>query len=183
MKPEAQGQTQKQARSEAGTWSPRGRNQPPHLPGEWLSLPAQAGRQTHHCCELVELGPQVGAPEVDVGGFVPHLVAVGTRAEGPCGQLEAGRGWGMKGQGEGSRTERQGHRCQERGVEVERGPGSPDRGAGMEGRASRGPGTEGSRPGEQCQQGQGGGRAQATTWSPSQLRPGSTRQHGHRGAW
>lgn len=33
---------------------------------------------THHCCELVELGPQVGAPEVDVGGFVPHLVTVGT---------------------------------------------------------------------------------------------------------
>ena len=24
----------------------------------------------------MELGPQVGAPEVDVGGFVPHLVAV-----------------------------------------------------------------------------------------------------------
>ena len=34
MKPEAQGQTQKQACSEAGAWSPRGRNQPPHLPGE-----------------------------------------------------------------------------------------------------------------------------------------------------
>lgn len=36
---------------------------------------------THHCCELVELGPQVGAPEVDVGGFVPHLVAAGTGVE------------------------------------------------------------------------------------------------------
>jgi hypothetical protein len=38
---------------------------------------------THHCCELVELGPQVGAPEVDVGGFIPHLVAAGTGVEGP----------------------------------------------------------------------------------------------------
>lgn len=37
---------------------------------------------THHCCELVELGPQVGALEVDVGRFVSHLVTVGTGAEG-----------------------------------------------------------------------------------------------------
>lgn len=43
---------------------------------------------THHCCELVELGPQVGAPEVDVGGFIPHLVAVGTgdRGQGQSSQ-------------------------------------------------------------------------------------------------
>ena len=36
---------------------------------------------THHCCELVELGPQVRAPEVDIGGFIPHLVTVRTGAE------------------------------------------------------------------------------------------------------
>lgn len=36
-----------------------------------------------HCCELVELGPQVRALEVDVGGFVSHLVTiVGGREDG-----------------------------------------------------------------------------------------------------
>lgn len=49
--------------------------------------PGQGGQGTaqvtHHCCELVELGPQVGTPEVDVGGFIPHLVTVRTEAEGP----------------------------------------------------------------------------------------------------
>lgn len=141
---------------EAGPRSPRGRNQPPPPclpPLERLSALAQAWGWTHHCCELVELGPQVSAPEVDIGGFVPHLVAAGTRAEGPCGQSEAGRGWGMNAQGEGSRTERQGHRCQERGIEVERGPGSPERGVGMKERepgggwvpGGAGPGSSASR--------------------------------------
>lgn len=57
---------------------------------------------THHCCELVELGPQVGAPEVDVGGFVPHLVTVGTGAEWPV------RGWaGLRDKGQAARKERE----------------------------------------------------------------------------
>ena len=140
---------------EEGPRSSRGRNQPSTENGSplWPRLEraedSERGR-THHCCELVELRPQVGAPEVDVGGFVPHLVAAETRAEGPSGQSEAGRGWGIEEeQGEGSWTERQGHRCQARGSDVERVPGSPDRGAGTEGRASWGPGAGRSRPGKQ----------------------------------
>lgn len=31
--------------------------------------------QTHHCCELVEVGAQVTASQVDVGALIAHLVA------------------------------------------------------------------------------------------------------------
>lgn len=32
---------------------------------------------THHCCELVEVGAQVAASQVDVGALIAHLVAAG----------------------------------------------------------------------------------------------------------
>lgn len=50
------------------------------------------GSGTHHCRELVELRPQVGAPEVDVGGFVPHLVTAGQSGQSGAGQKGVGSG-------------------------------------------------------------------------------------------
>lgn len=69
------------------------------------SLPPQA---TYHCCELVELGPQVRALEVDVGGFVSHLVTAGTGAEGLYG-------WGWRLREGGKREEAGGLREEEKG--------------------------------------------------------------------
>lgn len=60
-------------------------------------LPGSGRAGTHHCRELVELRPQVRAPEVDVGGFVPHLVTAG--AEWPV------RGWAERRGERGGRPE------------------------------------------------------------------------------
>lgn len=58
--------------------------------------------KTHHCCELVEVGAQVAASQVDVAAHIAHLVTAGggtqklgdTERTPQRGGSEAERCWG-----------------------------------------------------------------------------------------